>query len=243
VVGDRSYRLQVNFAHDDPAPLYADAVAPAVLSDSSGNNITQKVTGGKLGALLKFRNETVSHYLGDTQHTGELNRLATQMASRINTILAAGYPPLEDPVQLFVLGNSPVAVAHAIKVNPAMLPGMLRATDVYAVPPIVNGNAQKLAQLARPSDPADMLDGLSYIGYFGKISSHAGRELANARLEAQSRGLMAVQARNMREEISGVSLDEEAIRLVEYQRAYQASARMVTVLDELIEMAVNIGRV
>jgi flagellar hook-associated protein 1 FlgK len=53
---------------------------------------------------------------------------------------------------------------------------------------------------------------------------------------------MSVQAQNLREQISGVSLDEEAIRLVEYQRAYQASARMVTVLSELTEMAVNLGR-
>ena len=47
--------------------------------------------------------------------------------------------------------------------------------------------------------------------------------------------------------ISGVSLDEEAANLVKYQRAYQASARVITVLDELLEMVVRglgvVGRI
>jgi flagellar hook-associated protein FlgK len=36
---------------------------------------------------------------------------------------------------------------------------------------------------------------------------------------------------------------EEAVALVQFQRAYQATARMVSVLDEISKMAVNIGRV
>ncbi len=47
--------------------------------------------------------------------------------------------------------------------------------------------------------------------------------------------------------ISGVSLDEEAANLVKYQRAYEASARVITVLDELLEMVVRglgvVGRI
>jgi flagellar hook-associated protein 1 FlgK len=40
--------------------------------------------------------------------------------------------------------------------------------------------------------------------------------------------------------ISGVSLDEEAVRLITYQRAYQAAARMIGTLNELLEILVNL---
>ncbi|MEJ7607202.1 MAG: flagellar basal body rod C-terminal domain-containing protein [Bryobacteraceae bacterium] len=53
---------------------------------------------------------------------------------------------------------------------------------------------------------------------------------------------MVAQARSLRSEASGVSLDEEAVKLIEFQRAYQASARMVSILDEMTQIAVNIGR-
>ena len=37
------------------------------------------------------------------------------------------------------------------------------------------------------------------------------------------------------QKVSGVSTDEEAINLMAYQRAYQASARFLSVVDELIQ--------
>ena len=40
--------------------------------------------------------------------------------------------------------------------------------------------------------------------------------------------------------ISGVSLDEEAVKLITYQRAYQASARFISVVSDLLEVLVNL---
>jgi len=53
---------------------------------------------------------------------------------------------------------------------------------------------------------------------------------------------LLLQARAMRDEVSGVSLDEEAVHLIEFQRAYQASARLITVLNELTEITINLLR-
>ena len=41
------------------------------------------------------------------------------------------------------------------------------------------------------------------------------------------------QLRNQRDALSGVNLDEEAVRLIQYQKAYQASARFANVVDSL----------
>jgi len=40
--------------------------------------------------------------------------------------------------------------------------------------------------------------------------------------------------------VSGVNLDEEAVRMITLQRTYQASARYVTTLAELLEVLVNL---
>jgi flagellar hook-associated protein 1 FlgK len=39
-----------------------------------------------------------------------------------------------------------------------------------------------------------------------------------------------------------VSLDEEATNLLQYQRAYQAAAKVVTTINDMLEAAVNLGR-
>ena len=40
--------------------------------------------------------------------------------------------------------------------------------------------------------------------------------------------------------ISGVNLDEEAVRMIAYQRAYQAAARMIKAVDDLLNTLVNL---
>lgn len=243
VVGDRRYALTAEFAHLDPAPPNPDAIKPVRVQDATGTDITAKLQGGKLGALIDFRNETLPHYLGSESTPGELNRLAKTIAARVNEILAAGYPPPSAPYDLFIYGSSPVAIAHTIHLNEALVPALLESTDKTATSPRSNGIPLDLADLARPTDAADMISGGSYVAFFAGLSADAGRKLSNARQERDSREQLTSQARNFRQQLSGVSLDEEAVRLVELQRAYQASARIVTALSEITEMAVNLGRV
>ena len=48
------------------------------------------------------------------------------------------------------------------------------------------------------------------------------------------------QAKNLRQQMSGVSLDEEATILIQFQRAYEANSRLIGVLDQLTEDTINI---
>jgi flagellar hook-associated protein 1 FlgK len=43
-----------------------------------------------------------------------------------------------------------------------------------------------------------------------------------------------------RQAISGVNIDEEAVRMIEYQRTYQASARVISTVNELIQTLLNL---
>jgi flagellar hook-associated protein 1 FlgK len=44
----------------------------------------------------------------------------------------------------------------------------------------------------------------------------------------------------LREQVQGVSLDEELTNLISFQRAYQASARLITTADELLQTVIGL---
>ena len=61
---------------------------------------------------------------------------------------------------------------------------------------------------------------------------------ANGRLAVQQSAV--AQAKNLRQQMSGVSLDEEATILIQFQRAYEANSRLISVLDEMSREAIDI---
>ncbi len=88
----------------------------------------------------------------------------------------------------------------------------------------------------------DLVDG-TFAQHFSSTVSGLGRAVAGAagRLEDQSN--IETLVRQQRQSVSGVSMDEEMTDLMKYQRAFQASSRVIAVVDELLETVVNgLGR-
>jgi flagellar hook-associated protein 1 FlgK len=79
-------------------------------------------------------------------------------------------------------------------------------------------------------------------GFYGKLAADAGRRTSLANDDAALSDSLLQQARAWRESVSGVNLDEEALSLVQYQRAYQASAKLITTLSEMTETLLGIIR-
>jgi len=52
---------------------------------------------------------------------------------------------------------------------------------------------------------------------------------------------LLAQLQNRRQAISGVSIDEESIQIMQFQRSYEASARMLKAVDELLQVTLGIG--
>ena len=74
--------------------------------------------------------------------------------------------------------------------------------------------------------------------YAGKISE-LGLNVNRAKANAQNRKLVSDAMENQRLSVSGVSLNEEAANLVKAQKAYEAAARLMTAIDEMLDKVIN----
>ena len=87
-----------------------------------------------------------------------------------------------------------------------------------------------------------MAGGFTLSQAFGALGAKVGRDVSNARNEqAQYQDTLA-QARLFRKEATGVSLDEEAAKVLQFQQAYQAVGKLITVINDLTDSLLNIIR-
>jgi flagellar hook-associated protein 1 len=247
VIGDHGYELAVGFAiPGDPPPTNGQAPPSVLVLDSAGRDVTVQATGGRLGALLDARNHVLASFLGDAYQPGELNRLAQTFADRVNEILTAGNisdgPPPQTGAPLFSYDATDATwAARTLALDPGVTPDQLAAIDP-GPPYASNGTVLKVAALSNPLDAADKIDGFSYETFFGSLASGLGRALGDARDRQSLDSQLLAQARGLRDQVSGVSLDEQAVILIQFQRAYQANAKLITVLNDLTATAISLLR-
>ncbi|MBI4875830.1 MAG: flagellar hook-associated protein FlgK [Acidobacteria bacterium] len=203
-------------------PISAEFPAVRIL-DESGADISGQIHGGRLAGLLGVRNETIGGLIGRGSEMGSLNRLARDIADQVNAAMAPG-PPL-----FSYEASRPAAIALSLSVAAGITPEALVAGNPAGG--ASNGIASRLAQLAE-----------SFSGKYGSIAADLGRQVNRAQEGRNRASEGAAQASALRSELSGVSLDEEAARLVELQRAYEAAAKTVGVLDELTQTVLGLLR-
>jgi flagellar hook-associated protein 1 FlgK len=94
-----------------------------------------------------------------------------------------------------------------------------------------NGNA--LAMLALRDAP--VVGGLSVTESYAQAIASVGVRVQGARSAAEISTAVAAQAEQARSSESGVNLDEEAARLIQFQQSYQAAAKVLQVAQSLFE--------
>jgi flagellar hook-associated protein 1 len=209
-------------------PVTADlsSSASAAIRDSSGTDITSEITSGRLSASLQAANQTIPSYKSgfDTLAKGIADSVNTALAGGVDSNGAAGTP-------LFIY-NSPTDAAATLSVS-TITPDQLAAASPSA--PGGNGNALALSALGT----AQSLNGFTYAGFYGNLAAQVGQDVTNATSGQSVQTQLLTQVRAQRTAVSGVSLDAEAVQLVEFQRAYEATAKIVTVLDQMSLDTIN----
>ena len=238
LVGAQQYQIGTDLNQpSSPPPVYPSGPSSAQLLASDGTDITAQTTGGQLGALLNIYNNVLPSYIGNSSQQGSLNQMAQQFADTVNNLLTSGNvsdgPPAVAGTALFTYsGADGTQVAQTLAVNPNITPGQLAAIDP-GPPYVSNGIALQLAQMADPQNSAQEIDNLSYSQFYGSMAAQVGGQLSDAQNNQQVQKQAVTQAQNIRQQASGVSLDQEATEMIQFQQAYQANAQMVTILDQL----------
>lgn len=227
VLGDQVFALSA-----------APANQPGSQIVSSGGGGGPVSYSGKLGALLAFRNDTVTQVFGGNGVTGSLNQLAKGFAVRVNSLLSSGYTPSGSPgVPAFTFDLTDDSnVARTIALNPALTQAQLAAASAGNS----NGVADTLAKLTSSQQAADQIAGVSFTDFFSGIAAALGQKLSDANDQSAVDTAAVTSAQSARQQATGVSLDDEAVAITAYQRAYQANAKVVSVIDDLTQTVVNL---
>jgi len=113
----------------------------------------------------------------------------------------------------------------------------IAASGTAAGAPGDNSNAIAIAELQN----ALMMNSntATFDNYYNAMVSDTGNKVQHANMSYDHHTAMVSHLENYRESISGVSLDEEMISLVQFQLAYDAAAKLISTTDELLQTLIN----
>ncbi|WP_300527370.1 flagellar hook-associated protein FlgK [uncultured Nocardioides sp.] len=172
---------------------------------------------GEVGASADLLNTTLPAYAAG------LGAVARDLADTVNAVHAAGYD---------LDGTTGTAFFSYDPADPA-------ATLTVAV---------TARQVAASSLPGGVLDGSNadVIGTAGtpegsyqRLVNGFGTEVASAQRLVRTQSLLTTQVDSAREQLSGVNLDEETVAMLTAQRAYEAAARVMSVMDSVLDTLIN----
>ncbi len=194
-----------------------------------GSNISAQIGGGELGGLMAFRSDVLDPAQQD------LTALAQGLADTVNSAQAAGVDANGVSGGALFAISPPSAALEVLIEDPQ---GLASAPAGAAAGSGDNSNALALGDALR----SPSVNGLSLqdanIALVSTLGSSARR------LEAAETAESAVLANNqeIKDSVSGVSLDEEAADMLRYQQAYQAAAQIIATANEMFESLLAAAR-
>ena len=236
----------------------ATGFSDVTVSFGSGTplDVSTSIKEGSLGANLDLRDDVLAGY------QQKLDELAAGIAGQVNLVQRGGYSltgasmATTDFFGQFAsngadgLPTTVAAVDHykgrvnALTVNVAVVSNtdLIAASGTGAAGD--NMNARKLAALETAANTVDTNgDG---VGDSGPFSTVIGSLVNTLGTDAQGYETRSTEDENLltalqtqRDRVSAVDLDEEATTMLTFQRGYQASARFISVINQLMDQLVN----
>ena len=120
-----------------------------------------------------------------------------------------------------------------------------KAGDVFTIDGNTDGigNNEAMLRMVAMEDAAIMPGGLTMTEAYIERVNEVGSVARQAAIAEQALSVVYQQAQEARDGVSGVNLDEEAAKLLQYQQAYQASAKMLQIAQSVFDTLIqNLGR-
>ncbi|GAA0917333.1 flagellar hook-associated protein 1 [Virgisporangium aurantiacum] len=193
---------------------------------ADGTNPKVTTSSGKLGANLESLNSTLPTY------SKGLDEVAKDLAATVNATHAKGQTDAGVAGgTYFGSGSTDPVDASNIRMD-ITAPKDLAMADLGVTPGAKDGtNADRMADLAKdPNGPNARYKRLV-------VDLGVQTQAANRRVDIQTGIVGDVDAQRAGE--SGVNIDEEMTNLVQFERGYQAAAKVITTIDEMLDTLIN----
>jgi flagellar hook-associated protein 1 len=192
-------------------------------------NVTKQFTGGEMGGLLEVRDKVCNQYID------AMDEAAYKISWNVNRAHVEGFDRYGKNGNLMFEQPDEVAGAaekFAISDDIAADVGKIAAAAV----PNAAGDNRIANVLSSLQYQKTMDDGSStFDDYYNSLIGKIGIETQRANSAQQSQNDIVGQLKNIRESVSGVSLDEETTKMIEFQKSFDASARLVRTADEMMD--------
>ncbi|WP_062354119.1 flagellar hook-associated protein FlgK [Bacillus kwashiorkori] len=232
---------------DNNAESYRSEIATVKVGDITLNNL--QFSGELAGLIESYGYSTDSGSKGYYPEMIEkINNLTKAFANEFNAVHKNGYAlgATEKSDRDFFEYDEKnpaltIRVNQAIVQDPALIAAGSKSGDSGD-----NGNAAALAKvksknfndyLTKVDVPAGMNGSID--SYYAGIIGNLGVSSQSVNKDMENSQILLDSVDYNRSSINGVSLDEEMTNLVTFQHAYNASARMITVIDEMIDKIIN----
>lgn len=191
-----------------------------------GVDITSEIRNGKLSGLIDVRDTMIPGY------QLHLDTIAFGVAQQVNAAHSGGRDLLgATGNKFFTPVGGVVGAAAAIKIDPGVAADSRLVAAAATTAPGDNTVAKSIAAL---HDARVIGGSATFAESWGQLVYRVGSNAQTAIAQQKSRAEVVDQVERLRDQVSGVSLDEEAASMLRFQRAYEANARYFTTVDNVL---------
>ncbi len=230
---------QLSTAINSGSGLYDVMITP--YGGSAPINITSAVGGpnnslGEIGGTLKVRDSLTSDMLA------KLDELAFTLASEVNAAHTTGFGLNGSTGLDFFVVAPQAGYSNAIELSLSSTADIAAASVDPASGGVGNNvNALKIADIKEKS-VSTTLGNTTLVNFYNAYAGVIGLDVQKAEQANQRSEMLLTQLTTLRESTAGVSLDEELTLLIKYQKAYQASAKLVNTATEMLDTLMSLIR-
>lgn len=202
------------------------------------------LTSGEVSGLLQAQNDL-------SGYQSSLDTLANTVITDVNAYQAGGTDSngnvqpggagLDGSTGVaFFTGNS----ASTIAVNPTLAndPDKLAAGAIPTPPATTpaSGDATVATEIANlQNTTSKALGNQTPLTYYQQLIATVGGDTQTAQTAATDSGAALTQITNQQQSVEGVNLDQEMTNMLQYQRAYEAAAKVVSTEDDMLNTLIN----
>jgi len=191
------------------------------------------LNSGEMYAIIDMFSNKIPEY------QKQLENLAQTFVDKVNEIHSQGYTLVQNGTSTAGIPFFEGIINGKIQINQAILnnPKNIAASD--ALNNDGNGNiANLIARLADKKLPE--LGNQSILETYTTFLNNFGTEKVISDNKIESNQMVIHQLQIQKSSYSGVSIDEEMTNVIRYQRSYEAAAKLIKVVDQMMETLINI---